>query len=298
MSETLCTCGKPTAGAWLCTQCAHTLAYAVANIAAYMDDLELVAERRTRYSVGSGSKSIGKTQPLVVDMRFAGADAKGTKLRTEVRTAIVGWCRVLIEDSTSHHGPTCQGCDHLSCKSVRRTRLPSDTVRSMCHYLDRQHQIIEWSEWAPAMLDDLLRYERRLRAMVDRPAETWFAGTCSCGERLQATPGRPTVVCRACGQDYDVAKCRAALLREAAEYLVTASEAAWALVAWTEYAGSETKLIDLIRKWRDREHVETRGSALVSGRERDLYRLGDLQDLTVRHAQREQERNLARRKTS
>lgn len=311
MTETAkCDCGRPSSGAWLCTSCATTLAYAIANVAAYHDDLDTVAARETRYGDGQptgGGRTIGKTQPLPIDMRFAGSE-KGTRLRDETRASIVGWVRILTEEQNPHAGPTCDvvrprrrghrqapatTCEHLSCRTIRRTCLPADTVRSMCHYLDRQHAIIEWSQWAPEMLRDLLSLERRLRRMVDRPPDTWFAGVCSCKERLHATPGRPTVTCRACGLQYDVAQCRTALLKEAQEYLVTASEAAWALLVWTDYAGSERKLVDLIRKWRDRERVQTRGTALVSGRDRDLYRLGDLQALVIEHAQYEQERRLA-----
>ena len=33
----LCNCGKPTAGATMCDDCATTFAYAIANVAAYLN---------------------------------------------------------------------------------------------------------------------------------------------------------------------------------------------------------------------------------------------------------------------
>jgi hypothetical protein len=94
-----------------------------------------------------------------------------------------------------------------------------------------------------------------------------------------------TITCPACGTEHDVASRRDFLLAEAKDYQVTATEAAQALLAWTDYDGTETKLVDRIRKWRDRGHLEVRDVTSLSGRDRHLYRLGDIQVLLIGDAQ-------------
>jgi hypothetical protein len=142
---------------------------------------------------------------------------------------------------------------------------------------------------------------------VDRPADKWYAGKCStttmgdpdnpsvgsCGVELYAREDRGWIDCPGCGVRHDVAERREFLLIEARDYLVTATEAARALLAWTDYDGTETKLMDRIRKWRDRESLDVADVTSLQGRDRHLYRLGDIQDLLVGDARNTQDRSLA-----
>jgi hypothetical protein len=332
-----CGCGRPTSGAWLCdgddvhSGCRTTLAYAIANIAAYYDDLDTVACKRARYSDQPATKSsTGHTEPLPLDMRFAnhavttttdGAVmvfdqltkrgeplapgratlAPGVQLRWDAEATVSAWCRVVMEDAPEVHGPVCgTPCLHPTCAETRRRRWPGDTVRSMCLYLDRMHRWVEASEWAPVMLDEFLDLERRLCRMVNRPPDRWYAGICSaadqhgmCSAELYATYGQGQMTCPACDTQHDVGARREYLLAEARDHLVTATEAAGALIAWTDYDRSERSLMARISKWQERGRVQARGSAEVLGRERPLYRLGDLQALLVEDAQREQARRVS-----
>ena len=311
MSENLCDCGQPTAGAHLCEKCARTLAFAIANVAGDYADLGTIAQKRARYGSQLASKgSIGKAQPLPVDMRFVSAgppsaeDKSGrprgadlaplTQLRWDAWNTVVGWCRTIMEEQAQITGPTCTDCLHRSCHAIKLQRWPkANTIEAMCLYLDKQHRWIEGREWAPVMLDEFLYLERRLRRAVDRPKDRWYAGKCSCNAELYAETDRGEIPCRACGERWDVSTRREFLLEEAKDYLVTATEAAGALLAWTDYDGSESKLVDRIRKWRDRDRLEVRDVTSLNGRDRHLFRLGDIQDLLVEHAQRTQARMIA-----
>ena len=171
----------------------------------------------------------------------------------------------------------------------------------MIHYIARQYRWILTQPFAAAMMDEFLDLERRLKRMVDSAPSRWYAGRCTtptgdadnvCTAELYATTDRGTITCPGCGTRHDVASRRDFLLNEAKDYLVTATEAAGALLAWTDYDGSETKLVDRIGKWRDRRRVETHGTVKVAGRDRDLYRLGDLQDLLVADAQTQQTKRI------
>lgn len=294
MSQT-CPCGAETGGTSLCQHCARTLAYSIANIAAYYDDLDLLAARQARYGSGATTRTVGTEQPLPIDGRFAGGDEDGSRLRDDGRNTISTWCRVIEDDMPPADGPVCQTCLHQSCAEYKRRRppkldttdqgRPTATVRSMCLYLDRMHRWIEAAPYGPAMLDELGYLERQLRRMVDRPADRWYAGKCDCGEDMYAIETNAEVSCRHCDATYDVASRREFLLKQAQDYHVTATEAATALLSWTDYDGTITKLVDRIRKWRDRDQLEVADVTSLSGRDRHLYRLGDVQALLVSNAQ-------------
>jgi hypothetical protein len=291
-------CSKPTTGAKLCGKCTKTLAIALVNIAAYHEDLMTVEAKATRYTDGTAVRgSVGKEQPLPVDGRFLDVTGDGTELRWGVWNSITTWCRILMEESPRLLEPVCErACLHISCAAVRRRRWPAQgTVRSMVVYFDRQFRYVIQAEWAAEFLDEMLFNERQLRRMVDRPADRWYAGKCSIGTKevfctaeLYALEGNATVTCPACAYEHDVTARRDFLLREARDYLVTATEAAQALIAWTDYDGTQDKLVDRIRKWRDRDDLDVADVTTLNGRDRHLYRLGDIQDLMIAAAQRAQ----------
>lgn len=308
MTATLCACGRPTEGAVLCDGCKRTLAYALVHVSIYWTDLGNVATKQTRYGNGAGTRTIGKAQPLPVDLRFIdqhvpdepgdapahhGAHlAPGSQLRYDVWDTLVAWCRTLMEVLPERIGPACEVCIHSTCTSIRRDRWPSPGrgVPGLVNYLARQHRYLEAQTWAPVILDELVDVERRLRRMVDRPADRWYAGRCSetnaetgatCQAELYARTDRGEIACPGCGARWDVSERRDFLLEEAKAYLVTATEAAGALLAWTDYDGSETKLVDRIRKWRTTGQLATHEQATVNGRPRHLYRLGEIQALMV-----------------
>lgn len=301
MSEQLCECGRPTAGAWLCDRCQQTLAIALVNVAAYYDDLNTVRTKATRYGGLATRGSIGKTQPLPVDGRFVDVTGGGTQVRYDVWASVVAWCRVVMEAQPEMCGPVCErACLHVSCAAIRRRRWPRNTIRSMVAYFDRQFRWIVREQWAPDFLDEMLDNEKRMRRIVDRPAERWYAGKCSatdesgnvCTAEIYASAESGSVTCHACDTMHDIASRRDFLLDEAKAYLVTATEAAGALLAWTDYDGSEAKLVDRIRKWRDRDKLEVADVTSLHGRDRHLYRLGDVQALLIAEAQHAQSRRI------
>lgn len=302
MTEMACACGRPTAGAFVCDQCCMTLAISLANVQAYYEDLTTVETKTTRYGNGAATKGgIGKEQPIRVDGRFLDITGDGTQVRWDVWNSVTTWCRIVMEGSPRVNGPACyRSCLHTTCAAIRRTAWPRSTVRSMLAYFDRQFRWVIRNEWAPEFLDEMLDNERRLRKLVDRPADRWYAGKCSdtddsgntCATELYAIAGSTIVACPTCGFEHDVHKRRDFLLAEARAYLVTATEAAQALISWTDYDGTETKLVDRIRKWRDRDQLEIADVTSLSGRDRHLYRLGDVQDLLVKAAQHAQERHV------
>lgn len=319
MTNQTCRCGRTNpAGTSVCPRCLHTLNVALTNIAIYHADLDTLRTRRTRYGNGTATKgSIGKTQPLGVDLRFVtpshaagdddnrdqvpGHEGTGTTLDRTTRASLLLWTARFLKHRSPLAGPTCLGgCLHTSCANIRRRARPTTTVPSMCAYLHKQQRIIAAAPWGGQLVDDIVHLERNLARFVDRPADRWYAGKCSaplddgglCERELYARTDTGTLRCKVCGTEHDIAARRDFLLDEAKEYFVTATEAAGALLAWTDYDGSESKLVDLIRKWRDRDKLDVQDVTSLHGKDRHLYRLGDIQELLVQHAQREQEKRL------
>jgi len=298
-----CRCGHAIQeGASLCGRCVRTLDHALVNVAVHYADLETLRTRRTRYGSPVATRgSGGKSRPLGFDLRFApssnvspddlvdgnadqvpGREGSGTELVHDVRNTVTTWVRVCLDDWPS-----------LS--------TPADHIPACCTFLQGIVTAVAGRPWAEELLEDMLRLERALARIVDRPAERWYAGKCSardpdaadddapeCTYELYARTDSGTIRCQACGTDHDVAERREFLLREARDYHVTATEAAGALIAWTDYDGSESKLVDLVRKWRDRDKLDVADVTSLLGRDRHLYRLGDIQELLVQHAQRAQ----------
>lgn len=278
-----CACGRPTAGAHLCDRCSRTFSYALVNTAAYTLELDTVAGKQTRYGdPAGGTTAIGKEQPLPVDGRFLdrAAKGKGTKLRHDVDITVTAWV-----DRVTPHAPPPEN---------------ATTVAARILHLSRQLRWILRQPWCAEMLADFLGLERRLTTIVDRPPDTWYAGKCTapividgetyeCQHELYARVDKGFIDCPGCHARHDVGARRDFLLTEAQNYHVTATEAAQALIAWTDYDGSITKLVDRIRKWRDRDLLEIQDVTELRGKDRHLYRLGDIQQLLIDAAQQQQQ---------
>lgn len=295
-------CTRPTSGTILCDYvvegrrkgCAASLAYAVANIGAYYEHAHPTDMRQI--AGGDPAKH--------VDNRLVGGTPTmpATQIRYDAWATIVAWCRVHMEQRPQINGPTCPtACLHTSCAEARRRAWPTNTITSMTHYLARQHRWTISQPWADAMLDELLDVERRLCWLVDIPAPKWYAGRCmvtndhglDCDAELYASTDRGTITCPTCGITHDVADRRDYLLEQAADMLVPASTAATALAAWTDYDGDPGRLTKRISEWRDRGRLEVREVTSLSGRDRHLYRLGDIQTLLVGHVSRKQSREVS-----
>jgi hypothetical protein len=278
-------------GVNLCAQCATTLDVALGNIAAYQPDLDTIRAKRARYGGGASKGSIGKAQPLPVDMRFLDRTGVGSQLDWDAKNTIVAWTRIVLDTWTPAAGPTCRThCLHASCNETLRRAHPRDNVGSCVNYLAGHRHGIAAMPWAGELLDEMLDLERRLRRMVDRPADAWYAGECgsetdtdygtvTCTRELYAVPGSPFVQCRDCGCTYDVAARRKTLLNEAEDREVTVRMMARIVTTLGAIDASEARLEGRINVWVTRGRLLANGKRVVDGRPRPVYRVGDVLDL-------------------
>lgn len=295
MNQPTCPCGQPVNGVTLCGDCRRTLEVKLADISAHYEDLDTVQAKLTRYGSG-GSKIASREIPLPSDGRFMDASQDHWHIRNDTRNTVTTWARIVLDERppVAWLGPVCRHCLHRSCNEARTRRAPADTVDACCRYLSANSGHLAAHADGDELLDELTDLERRLRRIIDRPAERWYAGVCStptddgeCQAELYATNTRGDLTCRQCATVHDIRMRREFLLNEAEHMLVTASEAARAVVVWSDYDRGETRLVKRISTWRERGRIEMRGHRTEMGVERPTYRLGDVLDLLADDATRE-----------
>ncbi|QLQ11159.1 MAG: hypothetical protein HZY75_13250 [Nocardioidaceae bacterium] len=294
MSEPTCAwCHKTCApGITLCPKCVTTLDHALANIAAYWRDLDTIRTKQARYSTSNTTKgSVGKTQPLPVDGRFTDPTGYGSEVVYGAKNTLVAWAKTLIEDWPPANGPACPSCLHVSCHELKRRAFPRDTMPGLCAYIAGWRHAIAATPWATDMLDELLDVERRLRKLIDRPADGWYAGECgsetdmddgstvTCTRALYAEPGSPFVRCRDCGCTYDTEARRATLLAEAEDREATVRILARVAYTLKGIDASESRLERRIAGWVKRGKIKANGTRVVGGKPLPVYRVGDVIDL-------------------
>lgn len=266
MSDQTCQCGRPVESAWLCDRCTHTLDVALANIPAYFADLDTIRTRQTRYGATAGKGSVGKTQPLPIDERFTDSTGSGSEVEYATRSTVVAWTRVALEEWPELTGPTCAGaCLHASCHQIRQRRHPKDTIASMCNYLSRMLRAIVTEQWAPDMLDEMLDLEKRLRRLVDRPANKVYLGACTvplCAGSVYAKEGDETGRCDQddCRTEYDTSLSRRGLESELDSQLLTAAEIA-RLSTYLGLKADRQKVRVRVNLWHSRGRLAAAGRA-------------------------------------
>lgn len=282
MSETTCGwCGaRVAAGLVLCGKCITTLERSLGNIAVYYNDLDTLRQKRARYGGQASKGSVGKAQPLPVDSRFLDRIGTGSQVAWDTRNTVTTWARLVMDE----HPPI-------------REQAPRDTIASVCGWLGSQRNWIAGQVWATELLDEMLDIERRLRRLVDRPAESVYRGLCGsetdtidggvivCDEALYATPGSPWVRCPVCGCEYDTEERRKVLLAEAEDREVTVRTLARVLTTLGDVEASEAKLENRINVWVHRGRLASNGQRVIDGRPRPVYRVGDVLDLLAQDAE-------------
>jgi hypothetical protein len=288
VSGPTCRCGRPTSGASLCQKCsARTLPIALANIAAYVADLDTMRARRraVRYDLPRG-KGGSKEIPLPLDGRFVdvrrevevqqpdggvvrlmvGEESRGTKVADETRNTITTWTRIVLDEWPPITAPVCDDALCRRCNPLRaaawirhepraqqgRDGRPTVSTRSACAYLLRMIPHIASADWAGELLEELLHVEGQLRKLVDNPPERWYAGPCTAGQEDLAY----AALCGAelyANVDRDVVRCP-----ECETVYAIADRQAWLLAAAEDRLETATNLAHALVRLAGLETDETR----------------------------------------
>lgn len=260
------TCAKCQAkfrGDWtLCTKCVDQMALSLVtlfrrNVGAngrpmlnMLDELLVTVTRQSRLVDPLGGRA-GAETPLVFHAMAAG---RLRALAAFLRTSYMHYVR-----------------------AFRAHRLVRDTPFGHAAWLHAHAGDIARSPDAGEFAATLERLIAEATAVIDRPADMWFAGPCpTCEADLYAMEGASQVKCRLCRMTVDVAAQRERLLSAVDDVLATAGEISRA-VHLTGTAVTPSRITNLYH----------RGKLLRHGRNRTgdhLYRLGDV--LAVLDSQR------------
>lgn len=272
-------CDHPARSGYPCGGCEADLRRALEAVPDLARELDTTLSRQT--SRTTGGKSAQTPLPY---------DARASEAGWVLRSALVGWVRVLAEDVPVREGPWCVRCEHPSCGAVRYSRGPVDTCESMAAWLSAGLQRLVRHPAAPEAHGEITEAVRAAQRVTDRPAERQFAGRCpGCGEALYAKPGAGQVRCRTEGCDagaVEVDAQRETMLAAIADQLMTATAAADVLTHLAAPLKAE-----LVRQWG------SRGRLIAHGHDQHghpLYRVSDVRDLLVEKLKRDAEASAKR----
>ncbi|MER7212469.1 hypothetical protein ABT340_35900 [Streptosporangium sp. NPDC000239] len=205
-------------------------------------------------------------------------DQRAREARDVLRSALVGWVRVLLADD-ERPGPTCQACDHPSCVWIAASRTPADTLPALARWLIRQRRALLAHPAVEEAVDELADAVRQARRAIDRPADRVYAGPCNqCGQDLLASPGARAVTCRTCELEYDIHG-RQKWMREHIKDQLAHSTA---MSGMLHQLGVDVPA-STIRYWGQGRRLPSRGT---DQRGRPLYRVGDVLELNAQRLAR------------
>jgi hypothetical protein len=176
--------------------------------------------------------------------------------------------------------------------ATARHEATPDTWTTIERFLDVRAHWLATQEAGPEALEAITAAVRTAASVVDRPADTHYAGPCtattvdvdglpaSCTGELYAQPSRATVACPRCGSEYEVAARREWLLAEAWEAVATGPDITRALAG--EAFGGLSVSLSTIRTWAADGRLVRVDS--LGGRPR--YRVGDVLELAIGAASR------------
>lgn len=232
--------------AQVCGACSEELRRALAAVPDLAADLDVTLSRQTSTG-GAGARGIEVPLPY---------DPRATEAAGVLRSALVGWVRVLQDD----HAET----------------WPADTLTDMSRWLLERHQRLVGHAVADEAVDEIRAAVRAAQRVVDRAPGSQFAGPCpGCGAALYTPEGWMIARCRnpECDvSDVDIAE-QQATMRATIEDRHAHPTAAAALLA---RLGARTPE-PTIRRWAKQGLITPVGT---DDRGRSLYRIGDI--LTIR----------------
>lgn len=186
----------------------------------------------------------------------------------EVGNDLTTWARALADDRM---------CDDLPASNDETA-----AVRVACWFLGANLTSVATLEWAGLLVVGLADAEERLRELTEQVAPGWYAGQCGlCSAATYVVPGLTWVTCRGCGSTTYARDHLDVVLTEARGWVAAPMRLAEAIVALTDSETSVVRLYERIKKWGQRDRIET-----VRGVDRDgdptgpkRHRLGEVLDL-------------------
>ncbi len=268
-------CDRPRPGnVSICGACESDLTIALAQIPDLAEQLEITLTRQTSKGSGGGSE---------IPLPYGQPASEATAV---LRSTLVGWVRVMEEglpvlDPVQPEGPWCETCGHVTCRQLARIAWltvyvagPDDTLESMARWLLAGRTRLLRHPAVEEVVDEITAAVRAAWRVVDRPADSLFAGKCAtCQAGLYARPGAVRVRCRECGTGYDVAAQWEAMRGQIEDQLLHSVMMGAVLRQLGVMVADST-----IRYWAQKGRIVAHGTDR-SGR--PVYRVGDVLDVAL-----------------
>jgi hypothetical protein len=243
-------CGAGARDDRLCRGCANRLTSRLREAPHLLAQLRISIAKQSRL-VGSqeGSGHTGGPKPLPLDLGAA-------KVSEEYEEALVKAAR--RHGYPRLHGDKDGSRGVITCADYLLTQVPR---------LRR-----EGGAGVALSLGEIERKADRAWHLIDRPAETWYAGPCpadGCGQDLLAKPGEEYVRCRRCRKRWKVSQQREVLLDAMYDYRARAVWIASVLPPILERTITPQSIYVLVsRGWVTAQGQDAHGNP--------LYRIGDV----------------------
>lgn len=210
MTETICTCGKPTRdAAYVCDTCAEALSVALGEIPWLDEELEVTITKRKGidYRRVGGGKGGTLEQPSPPEWNASSA-------RTHLKGVLVAWVKFCAEEHVRHSSP--------------HPGIPTDDLTAISRWLMWRVDGLALHDIGPEAVDEITSAVAHCHRLIDRPADRQYLGVCDeCeGGRLYARPGGSWAKCNNCEAATNAEQLRGKLLTELDDRLCTAAEIA------------------------------------------------------------------------
>jgi hypothetical protein len=267
----------------LCVPCQAELRQALAEMPAWLEQLEVSYTRMSRLTNQRGGKPTKtKSTPLLFDVRTA--DVLG-----QIRIVFTGWARVLIED-----------CDQP---------MPADDLVALSRFLLARIDLIAKHDAAADIQHEIVTAYEAAKRAVDRPPDKLWAGRCGkrteaitepgdglarggvghweCDEDVYAKAGSPYAVCVGCGERYNADERRQAMANYLEDSLYTAAEiASLAMYLLDDLTQTRDQTRKQINQWHKRGLLVRHQDNQIG---EPMFRFGDAKTLIgIQQAKREQ----------
>jgi hypothetical protein len=252
-------CGAETSnGLALCDLCRRKVTTDLDYLPAYFRNL-------SRWRPGrAGSRQVPGSRVLYEGVRDPDrtSDRIGDAL-DEALVALTTWARMLSDT----RGPFAQPLTLVN--AVLSDDLPTETadalnddqpalVRLLCAGLDFHLTSIATTDWCGELLRDLSQHEERLRGLTEASIPGWYAGACRrCAVSTYVVPGLSWVTCTGCGATTYARDHLETILDEARGWVAPPMRLSEALVALLDTELSVPRLYERIKKWGQRDRIET-----------------------------------------
>lgn len=284
MTENRCQCGRPSRDACICTDCAHILDAAIAEVCelrglAY--DLEVALSRQDRIDRPGGNRQQvegddGRQWPGTLRPTANPFDQRTSVVARNLKGILSRWAHLVAKEQGVYAdsnrrgiGPVCRRCVHPSCRAIPAIPKPPDDLAGLATWLRPRVGWLRRHVAGGEAYTEILDAVKQARHVIDRPAERLYAGPCDqCEGDLYARPGALIVECHECQLVYEVESRRSWLLKALDDHLVNATQ----MSRLVSYLGVRLAP-STIRMYVNKGRIVAHGS---DPNGHPLYRLGDV----------------------